>query len=171
MNTPQAPNRRPDPSPQEQSSQASFIFLDHQGKRWPRLKRIAFIGSLLVFLAAVLFVQTLVLPSSLHLPPSVDQLKSHLKALQMHSTGWTPSKPLWLDYAKQTTHKEKTGGLSHHAKAVSSGTHQQRTTGMTAAAHTIEKEIRLGFYEGWDPDSLDSLTAHEIGRASCRERV
>jgi cellulose synthase/poly-beta-1,6-N-acetylglucosamine synthase-like glycosyltransferase/peptidoglycan/xylan/chitin deacetylase (PgdA/CDA1 family)/spore germination protein YaaH len=160
MNTLQAPNRRPDPSPQEQSSQASFIFLDHHGKRWPRLKRIAFIGSLLLFLAAVLFVQTLVLPSSLHLPPSVDQLKSHLKALQMHSTGWTPSKPLWLDYAKQTTHKEKTGGLSHHAKAVSAGTHQQRTTGMNAAAHRIEKEIRLGFYEGWDPDSLDSLTAH-----------
>ena len=130
------------------------MFLDKRGKRWPRFRLLAFLGSLLLFVAGILFVQTLVLPSSLRLPPAVEQLKSRLKALQQPKQGSPATKPLWLDYAKADRDKKKT---------VASSKGQGTGTGHKQAAvipHNANQEIRLGFYESWDPDSLDSLKAH-----------
>lgn len=159
MNTPQPPDPRHRPQSFEpDADQEGFVFLDQRGKRWPRFKRVAFIGSLLTFIAAILFVQTLVLPSDLSLPPSVQQLKSHLKALHMQTKGWTPTKPLWLDYAKQSTHVEKTGVAAHRKPTAPAKKNQHNS--LMPAPHAGDQEIRLGFYEGWDPDSLDSLKAH-----------
>ncbi len=133
------------------------MFLDQRGKRWPRFKRISFVGSLLLFVAVILFVQTLFVPSALTLPPSMQQLKSKLKALQMETKGLRPAKPLWLDFARQNLHGYKQGSVPHknHVPADKSGTHPANVV-----AKPDLPEIRLGFYEGWDPDSLDSLKTH-----------
>lgn len=155
MHTPQAPVPPHSPAPSPAASPTGpkerFIFLDQRGKRWPRFRRFAFAGSLLLFMAVILFVQTLVLPSSLQLPPAVEQLKSRLKARQQPKQGSPVSKPLWLDYAK----KDRTTQHATQAKPQVS-THRQAA----AAAHSSAQEIRLGFFESWDPDSLDSLKSH-----------
>ena len=124
----------------------SFVFFDHHGKRWSRVRRLSFVVGLLFFSAVILFVRTLILPPQLRLPPAVEQLKSRLKAMQGHGKDRNPSRPLWLDYVK----KDKNG-------ARPSASH------LAAPAATVvprAKEIRLGFYEGWDPDSFDSLKNH-----------
>ncbi|MGE4560023.1 MAG: hypothetical protein AB7E77_07470, partial [Desulfobulbus sp.] len=149
------------PVPSEpETNRESFVFLDQRGKRWPRFKRVAFVGALLVFVAAILFVQSLLLPSNLSLPPSVKQLKSQLKALQMQGKGWKPTKPLWLDYARQNqnAHAHKTTASAHHK--LRPATPRQADKAVLPTAPTGEKEIHLGFYEGWDPDSLASLKTY-----------
>lgn len=153
MHTPQAP-LSPPPSSSSNPEQDTFVFLDQRGKRWPRFRRLAFLGSLLLFVAVILFVQTLVLPSNLRLPPAVEQLKSRLKARQQPPMGSPTTKPMWLDYAKSERDK-KHGDVP--SKSQRSGLSHKETA---ATAHSAAKEIRLGFYESWDPDSLDSLKAH-----------
>jgi len=154
MHTPQAPVSPPDSPSSSQPEQRTFVFLDHRGKRWPRFRLLAFLGSLLLFVAIILFVQTLVLPSSLRLPPAVEQLKSRLKALQQ-SKGNPASKPLWLDYAKSD--REKKHVAPHKGQNHATPTQQPVAA---ASGKPSPQEIRLGFYENGDPDSLDSLKAH-----------
>lgn len=136
----------------------SFVFLDRRGRRWPRFKRLMFAAGTLLFIGTILFVQSLVLPSALTLPPAVQQLKSRLKALQSTGNGAASSKPLWLDY----TRGQKDGKTNP-----ASGNGQQPTATVLPAqnepARTMpagHEEIHLGFFEGWDPDGLDSLKAH-----------
>ena len=147
----------PELSTKDAQQGASFVFLDRRGKRWPRLRRLSFAGGLLMFVAIILFVQTLVLPSHLTLPPAVEQLKSRLKALQAKNHNQAASKPLWLDYAKAK--KGSAAGVHANDKGRTSS-HAAKP--QTPPPHVVKniQEIRLGFYEGWDPDSFDSLKAH-----------
>ena len=115
-----------------------------------------FAGGLLFFIAAILFIQTLVLPSHLTKPPAIEQLKSSIKALQEKKIPHTQSataKPLWLDYAKKHPETKEHGHatVGHHAPV------QPEKKADSALAASVTKEIRLGFYESWDPDSTDSL--------------
>ena len=123
-----------------------FVFLDQHGKRWPRLRRWSVLVGVLCFAAVILFVQALMLPPRLNLPPAVLQLKSRLKALRTDHKDQAPAKPLWLEYVK----KDREGGRSP--------VRHQATP--PAAAAGRDREIRLGFYEGWDPNSWHSLKEH-----------
>ena len=132
----------------------SFIFLDARGKRWPRLKRLMFIAGGLVFVGMILFVQTLLVPSQLTLPPAVEQLKSRLKILQSkkNQLKTKTTKPLWLDFAKRKINNKT---------ALRSGEAQKNITPLLKKSQApnpaFVKEIRLGFYETGDPESFDSL--------------
>ncbi|MDR2549314.1 MAG: glycosyltransferase [Desulfobulbus sp.] len=146
------------PAPGNAVDKESFVFLDRRGKRWPRFRRLMFAAGLLVFVAIVLFIQTLVLPSPFAVPPAVEQLLRASKAQQSKKTmqdSEQPAKRLWLHYAKK--HKE---GKTEQAAA---GTRRHPATAghdktAEAAVPPIRSgEIRLGFYESWNPDSLDSL--------------
>jgi len=115
-----------------------------------------FAAGLLVFIAVILFIQTLVLPSQFSAPPTAEQLMRADKVQQAVESlpGQDQPKPLWLNYTKK--HKEsKTGqtavGPRHHPSSTQRG--KPAVLAPTARSH----EIRLGFYAGWDPDSLDSL--------------
>ncbi len=116
-----------------------------------------FAAGTLFFIGAILFVQTLVLPSQLTLPPAVEQLKSRLKSLQ--SKKFHPrqmvTKPLWLNFAKGN--KGGSGGVPPAEVRKPPAPAYKKETGSSGA---FIKEIRLGFYETWDPDSFDSLKAH-----------
>jgi len=138
----------------------AFVFLDACGKRWPRLRLFMMAAGLVVFAAMILFARTLFLPSRLTLPPAVHQLKSQLKGVQARENQSRPlaARPLWLNFVKDKGGVTTTvpflapqaGGLSPL---------QKRQVAKFAAV----REIRLGFYEGWDPASLDSLRANAAG--------
>src|SRR5919198_3940634 len=78
-----------------------FIFADPLGKRWPRLRLILVIGSIVTFLGAVLFVQTLFVAPKMRVPFSLRQLKGQLKALQKENPAGQvlPSSLLWQKFA------------------------------------------------------------------------
>ncbi|MCX5876094.1 MAG: glycosyltransferase [Deltaproteobacteria bacterium] len=127
------------------------------GKRWPRLRLVMFVAGLLFFIGVILFTQTLFLPSQLTLPPGVQQLKSRLKTLQKkeHQARQLATKPLWLNFAKGNS-----GGpaifpfLANQSGVVSSLRKEPRPQ------LAYVQEVRLGFYESWDPGSFDSLKAN-----------
>lgn len=146
--------KNPVPAQPKATGADSFIFLDRRGKRWPQLRLFMLAASALFFLGLTLFAQTLFVPSQFKLPMAVQQLKSRLKALQSKEQ---PSKlmvarPLWLNFEKYGD-RAGTGAGSEQAKN-SLPLHKAQGPGFPA-----DKEIRLGFYENWDPDSLDSLKA------------
>ena len=136
----------------------SFVFLDQRGKRWPRFRRVMFAIGLLVFIAVILFIQTLVLPAHLTMPRmmmeqllragTVDQIQQPLQDLEKSA------KHQWLSYAK----KNKEIGAKQAAMATNShpATTQQKGMGKAAPALRFH-EIRLAFYESGNADSLRSL--------------
>ena len=80
MKKPSPPDDQPHPPPQAPSGGEAFVFLDHQGKRWPRFKRYLLVLGGVATLALVLFIQTLMVPSSLSPPPAVEGIKTRLMA-------------------------------------------------------------------------------------------
>lgn len=135
----------------------SFIFLDVRGKRWPRLRFFMFITGLLFFVGVILFARTLLVPSQLALPPAVQQLKSRLKTLQRkeHLAGQAATRPVWLNFTRGIRGGTSTiPAAANHVGMVLPVSKEQRV--VSASVH----EIRLGFYESWDPGSFDSLKAN-----------
>lgn len=124
-----------------------FIFRDEGGKRWPRLRLVLMLASLLFFLGAVLFVRFLIITPQLQLPAAVQQLRAHLRSgvQQDNLTSPAAPAPLWLRFSK-------TKGLS---PASSPSKKPAALEVMDTAA-----EVRLGFYVSWDPASYESLLAH-----------
>jgi peptidoglycan-N-acetylglucosamine deacetylase len=156
-------NDQPGHSSHSSSSDGgAFVFLDACGKRWPRLRFSMVIIGLLLFVALILFAQTLLRPSSLTLPPAVQQLKSRLKGLQAveRQPGQPAAKPVWLNFVKG-----KAGGSTPTISFLPSPLEPQPAPPSLLQKQPVARvapaeEIRLGFYEGWDPASLDSLKAH-----------
>lgn len=122
-----------------ESERDTFVFLDRGGKRWPRLRLVALIAGVLLFVGLVLFVQSLLSMPKLQQPRSLLQLQSRLKTLQAKEAAIpADSKPIWLKASPDAARKAP-----------------------VAARRGAEgKEIRLGFYAGWDPASLVSLKEH-----------
>jgi len=152
------PDNQPQPKDLSPAANAeSFVFLDALGKRWPRLRLVMFVSGLLFFIGAILFAQTLFLPSQLTLPPAVQQLKSRLKTLQNkeHQARQMATKPLWLNFSK---------GNSVPAGPFPFLTDQSGTVSLFKKGRGPQfapiQEIHLGFYESWDPGSFDSLKAN-----------
>ena len=111
-----------------------FVFEDRRGKRWPRLRLVVLLAGVLLFVGSVLFVQSLLTMPTLQPPRSLQQMQSRLKAMQAKEAAkHRASKPIWLQASPTVAPKETAGAA---------------------------KEIRLGFYAGWDPASLVSLKRH-----------
>lgn len=125
------------------SEKTPFVFLDPRGRRWPRLRRVVIFGGALVFIAIVLFVQTLFLRPELALPRSVRHLKGQLKALQD-----TQPKPLPSPVPSQAL---KTFLLNHplHATKTALPRPERKT-----------REIRAGFYTTSGIYGMQSLQEH-----------
>jgi len=116
-----------------------------------------FVSGLLFFIGVILFAQTLLLPSQLTLPSSVQQLKSRLKTLQKkeRQARQLATRPLWLNFSKGNSGPAATFPFfANQSSAVSSF-----KKGRDPQFACIQ-EIRLGFYESFDPGSFDSLKAN-----------
>ncbi len=142
------------------SDGGAFVFLDACGKRWPRLRFFMVVIGLLLFVAMILFAETLFLPSSLTLPATVQQLKSRLKSLQAkeQQPRQLAARPLWLNYVKGKG--GSTPPFPFLASQLESQPVQSPLRKKQVARFAPVEEIHLGFYEGWDPASLDSLKAN-----------
>src|SRR4051812_41180650 len=125
-----------------------FVFSDPGGKRWPRTRLTLLIAAVVVFIATILFVQTLFVAPHLQLPVSLRQLKGQLKSLQKKNpAAQIPiEKPLWEKF-----------GLARHAA-------KKPTPQPSPTIHPRKKfpdnEVRLGFYINGDPYSYASLEQH-----------
>ena len=136
------------------SSHAGYkpVFFDRGGKRWPRTRRLLVLGGLALFLAAVVFVQSLLTPPLLVLPVKLKKLKEQLKALQKQGTA-LPNTTAANAAAVQHFYK----GVDSHVR---SGALKDPAPGHTLRPPRPASQIRLGFTVGWDPNSFDSLNAH-----------
>src|SRR5438045_2691126 len=127
-----------------------FVFSDPAGKRWPRLRLILLIASVLVFVGTVLFVQTLFVAPQLRLPFSLRQLKGQLKHLQtVNPAGQVATNlALWEKFAATRLAAKK----------------PKPPIAPTPPAHPRKKlpnnEVRLAFYANGDPYSYTSLEQH-----------
>jgi hypothetical protein len=59
-----------------------FVFHDPAGRRWSRMQRLGGAAALVLFIGLIIFIEALFVTPELRLPPSVRQLKGHLKAIQ-----------------------------------------------------------------------------------------
>ena len=150
---------------------SNFVFLDTQGKRWPRLRLSILIFGSIIFFCSVVFVQSLFVVSKFQLPPSIQQLKERLKVMQKKEqlvSKKTP-KPVWLEFSR-IKHAGKRQMISSPPKAPTAikaqpqiappALPQAATPAVQPPASFLSRKIRLGFYAGWDPNSLSSLQAH-----------
>src|SRR4029079_13053715 len=126
-----------------------FVFSDPTGKRWPRLRLTLLIGGVVVFVAIVLFVQTLFVIPKMNVPFSLRQLKGQLRALQRQNPAGqvSPASLLWQKFSATRQAAKKLAG-----------------TAPIPSPHPRKKapdnEVRLAFYVNDDPDSYASLQQH-----------
>src|SRR5438874_3451039 len=128
-----------------------FVFSDPTGKRWPRLRLILLIAGVLVFLATVLFVQTLFVTPQMNVPFSLRQLKGQLKALQKENPAGqlSASSLLWQKFGAARQAAKKLAGTAPTAPP-------KRLSGKKPP----DNEVRLAFYVNGDPYSYASLQQH-----------
>ena len=133
-----------------------FVFSDPLGKRWPRLRTLLLITGVLVFLATVLFVETLFIAPRMTAPFSLRQLKGQLKSLQTKNPAGQRSAPNSLLWQKFEATKQAAKKLAAPAAVASS------PTARPARVHrkVPENEVRLAFYTNGDPYSYSSLEQH-----------
>src|SRR5213078_2822514 len=126
-----------------------FVFSDPTGKRWPRLRLILLIAGVLLFLATVLFVQTLFVAPQMSVPFSLRQLKGQLKALQKENPAGqlSPSALLWQKFGAERQAAKKLGGTAP-------------TPPLRPRKKSPNNEVRLAFYANGDPYSYASLEQH-----------
>ena len=127
------------------------VFFDRAGKRWPRARRWLVLLGLAIFIGTVLFVQSLLVAPTLMLPVKVKKLKEQLRYLQKQS----PPAPN-MAVANAAALDE----FFHSPR----GQKQKENLLKQAAAKPPRparaRDIRLGYYVGWDPASFESLSAH-----------
>ena len=114
-----------------------FIFLDKQGKRWPKLRLFILLSGVILFLCSVFFVQSLFVMTKLQLPPSIQQLKERLRVLQKKESllqALSP-KPLWLEFTR----------------VVKTGPNKAIASSKSLPAKNSHRKIRLGFYASGIP--------------------
>src|SRR6201981_2977184 len=126
-----------------------FVFSDPTGKRWPRLRLILLVAGVVLFVATVLFVQTLFVAPQMNVPFSLRQLKGQLKALQRENPAGqlSPASLLW----------QKFGAARQAAKKLAA---PAPTTSPRPRKKPPDNEVRLAFYVNGDPDSYASLQEH-----------
>ena len=133
-----------------------FVFSDPLGKRWPRLRTLLLITSVLVFLATVLFVETLFIAPRMTAPFSLRQLKGQLKSLQTQNPAGQRSAPNSLLWQKFEATKQAAKKLAVPAAVAGSPT----TTPPRVHRKVSGNEVRLAFYTNGDPYSYSSLEQH-----------
>ncbi len=146
-----------------QSHDSNFVFLDTQGKRWPRLRLGILIFGALFFFCTVMFVQSLFVVSKFQLPPSVQLLKERLKVMQRNDTLTfkKSSKPIWLQFSRIKHGGKKQVRTFLKAKPLKSRSQLfQPGLPVHPPMKPPPKRLFLGFYADWDPNSLTSLQTH-----------
>src|ERR1700722_7696053 len=109
-----------------------FVFLDPDGKRWPRLRIAFLLLGILLFAGFVWFMESLFVKPELRLPATVQTLKGNLKPLQKnaHTPLHTDSWQKYFPASEASRLSKLRQQLEPHPKNLA--------------------EIRMGFYVNWD---------------------
>src|SRR6184192_2426442 len=132
-----------------------FVFSDPLGKRWPRLRSLLLITGVVVFLGAVLFVETLFIAPRMTAPFSLRQLKGQLKSLQKQNPAGQSSTPNSLLWQKFEATKQATKKIAKQTMVGSPS-----ATPARPRRKAPDNEVRLVFYTNGDPYSYSSLEQH-----------
>lgn len=128
-----------------EQNRRAFIFQDPHGRRWPRLRRVLVVFTLLLAAALVWFFKTLLVHPELKTPASVVPLKRQLKAAITRTEQDDPNAINWQRYYSES--KSAQDRLANIRRQL------RKTPG-------AKSEIRLAYYVEWDPNSLTSLEEH-----------
>ncbi len=123
----------------------SFIFLDSEGKRWSRVKLFTVAASILSAVAVLIFFRILFIKPAIYLPQSILQMKDRIRAEQKQNprSNLYASKRTWQGF---TAFKQTSNGQS--------APYDYKKAAVTRK--TVEN-VLMGFYVGWDHNSLASL--------------
>jgi cellulose synthase/poly-beta-1,6-N-acetylglucosamine synthase-like glycosyltransferase/peptidoglycan/xylan/chitin deacetylase (PgdA/CDA1 family)/spore germination protein YaaH len=119
---------------------ATFVFHDAGGRRWPRIKRVLFGLGLLLFLALLLFVRFLLIRPELRLPPAVLHLRAQLQGLRQSTS------------TRQRSGPNSSTDVLRHTATLEKRTHRPREQGAST-----EGNILLAFYRNEDKRGWASL--------------
>ena len=113
------------------------------------MRLILLVAGIFVFLATVIFVQTLFVTPKMNVPFSLRQLKGQLKALQKQNPAdqLSPSSLLWQKFAEARRAAKKLAGVAPAPTA-------------RPRKKSPDNEVRLAFYTNGDPYSYASLEQH-----------
>ena len=118
-------------------NQENFIFCDAQGKRWRRWRLLFAAGLVIVFTGVVLFIQSLIVcPRLSPVQQAYAVARSFKAAREKADKLYQPKLP--PDWMKS--------GANRAAVAPE------------RLLHIGTKQVRLGFYSGWDPESFTALS-------------
>ena len=132
-------------------SGSKFVFHDLGGKRWPRARRLLVLSALLVFVGAVLFVQSLLTAPRLHLPFQHKRVASLIRPV-LRSAGGVEAIPTvksrrpWAPYELPDAAERRRAAILKRQLAPPPA----RAAG----------PLRVGYYTTSDPNSTDALLAH-----------
>jgi cellulose synthase/poly-beta-1,6-N-acetylglucosamine synthase-like glycosyltransferase/peptidoglycan/xylan/chitin deacetylase (PgdA/CDA1 family)/spore germination protein YaaH len=121
-----------------------FVFLDPDGKRWPRLRIALLFVGILLFVGFIWFVESLFVKPQLRLPRNVQTLKGKLKAITKASPASTRADSWQKYYPASQASRDRLAKLREQLHP-----HPKKVT-----------EIRLGFYVNWDENCYESLNKH-----------
>ncbi len=126
-----------------------FIFLDSAGRRWPRLRLLFLLVTVLAFFGGVWFIQSLFVAPQLRLSSSISQLQARLHELQRKDAEEPQPhpRPIWREYSKSANSEGKP--VRDSSRSAVSAPPQKHNQGIVA-----------GFYVAWDEYSYDSLRAN-----------
>ncbi len=128
--------------PPSEKPRTQFVFLDPNGRRWPRLRLVLGIFALLIFASMVWFLQSILVRPELKLPGSLRLMKGQLQAAVANESA-DPHALNWQKFdAKAAPERQPQAAVQAHKLRPKSG------------------EIRLGFYVDWDPNCFASLEEH-----------
>ena len=120
-----------------------FVFLDPDGKRWPRLRIALLVLGILLFAGFVWFMESLFVRPELRLPTSLQSMKGKLKALQ--KTALPLQRTIsWQKYVPTSQEATRLANLRHQLDPLPKK----------------PSEIHMGFYVNWDQNCYESLVNH-----------
>lgn len=140
-----------------ETDRGAFIFQDPHGRRWPRLRRVLVVFTLLVAAALIWFFKTLLVHPELKTPASIAPLKRQLKAAISSTEQDDPNAINWQRYYSES--KTAENRLIKIRAQLDKKDAQKNEPGDKSDKNK-KGEIRLGYYAEWDPNSLNSLEEH-----------
>lgn len=131
-----------------ETSPAGFVFLDHRGSRWRRIRVLALLLSIVSIVAGVIFVHELFIWPQLPLPENVRDLKKKLRAVESVRTDpalqMNTERRRWLRFIPRDAQR-----------------HYCSRTARPAVIPALATELCVAAYSNGDAASLQSLKKHK----------
>lgn len=126
-----------------------FIFLDVAGKRWSRVKLVTVVIAFVAAVSVVIFFRALFIKPPIYLPQSILQMKDRIRAEQkkLPDTHHYTTKKTWQNFVSVNQRNDTKSPFEYKQAVAAKGKNEL-------------SRVVMGFYVGWDHNSLSSLKRH-----------